>query len=258
MSLSAGSGNSVDVVRSSYFVFPHEQGEEDGAGDDDGQRVAKLKRMENEDDDEQEDEFEMDDDDDSDDDDEENDELDEDGDGEEEDDEDDDTEEEWLGAASSRRKSSGTKTGRSGSLASIRVKKPQQQRKPKGSRKNAGNPTSSTTPTAISNTLLDPNDPSRRNQVKVACVNCKKACKKCDQGRPCQRCIKLGLESSCVDAPRKSRKKNNNDGDMSTPTPAVQKLPQTASNATSSVSSSSYPASSHGHVARKKKKLTHS
>ncbi|KAI9361053.1 hypothetical protein BD770DRAFT_408872 [Pilaira anomala] len=47
----------------------------------------------------------------------------------------------------------------------------------------------------------------RRSQVKNACVNCQKACKKCDEGRPCQRCIKLGITDTCFDSPRKERKK---------------------------------------------------
>ncbi|CAO3592959.1 unnamed protein product [Absidia cylindrospora] len=46
---------------------------------------------------------------------------------------------------------------------------------------------------------------SKRRQVKNACINCQKACKKCDEGRACQRCIKLGIESTCVDSPRKER-----------------------------------------------------
>ncbi|KAI8147608.1 hypothetical protein BJV82DRAFT_710101 [Fennellomyces sp. T-0311] len=47
----------------------------------------------------------------------------------------------------------------------------------------------------------------KRKQVKNACVNCQKACKKCDDGRPCQRCIKLGLTATCTNSPRKERKK---------------------------------------------------
>ena len=47
----------------------------------------------------------------------------------------------------------------------------------------------------------------RRNQVKVACIHCKKACKKCDESRPCMRCIRLGLIHTCRNAPRKERKK---------------------------------------------------
>ncbi|PVU92996.1 hypothetical protein BB561_003501 [Smittium simulii] len=46
----------------------------------------------------------------------------------------------------------------------------------------------------------------KRAQVKVACVNCQKACKKCDESRPCQRCIKYNLADSCVDSVRKERK----------------------------------------------------
>ncbi|RUS12897.1 hypothetical protein BC938DRAFT_478309, partial [Jimgerdemannia flammicorona] len=37
--------------------------------------------------------------------------------------------------------------------------------------------------------------------------NCQKACKKCDEGRPCQRCIKYGLTDTCIDSTRKERKK---------------------------------------------------
>lgn len=47
----------------------------------------------------------------------------------------------------------------------------------------------------------------KRKQVKNACVNCQKACKKCDIGRPCQRCIKYGLTDTCVNSVRKERKK---------------------------------------------------
>ncbi|KAJ2720968.1 hypothetical protein GGI07_004281 [Coemansia sp. Benny D115] len=47
----------------------------------------------------------------------------------------------------------------------------------------------------------------KRAQVKNACVNCQRACKKCDPGRPCERCIKYGLEDSCEDSKRKPRKK---------------------------------------------------
>lgn len=47
----------------------------------------------------------------------------------------------------------------------------------------------------------------KRKQVKNACVNCQKACKKCDEGRPCTRCIKYGLTDSCQDSLRKERKR---------------------------------------------------
>ncbi|KAI9318211.1 hypothetical protein BX666DRAFT_1936062 [Dichotomocladium elegans] len=47
----------------------------------------------------------------------------------------------------------------------------------------------------------------KRKQVKNACVNCQKACKKCDDGRPCQRCIKYGLIDTCANSVRKERKK---------------------------------------------------
>ncbi|KAK4510630.1 uncharacterized protein ATC70_005061 [Mucor velutinosus] len=49
--------------------------------------------------------------------------------------------------------------------------------------------------------------PPKRNQVKNACTNCQKACKKCDDARPCPRCEKYGIADSCVNSVRKERKK---------------------------------------------------
>src|SRR5438445_13008490 len=46
----------------------------------------------------------------------------------------------------------------------------------------------------------------KRHQVKNACTNCKKACKKCDDARPCLRCVKYGTFDSCVDSQRKRRR----------------------------------------------------
>ncbi|KAF8978116.1 hypothetical protein BGZ46_006817 [Entomortierella lignicola] len=66
-----------------------------------------------------------------------------------------------------------------------------------------------TSPTLEYQQLSDPNmlQKPKRRQVKNACVNCQKACKKCDEGRPCTRCIKYGLSDTCVDSTRKVRKK---------------------------------------------------
>ncbi|CAK5279413.1 unnamed protein product [Mycena citricolor] len=48
----------------------------------------------------------------------------------------------------------------------------------------------------------------KRRQVKVACTNCQKACKKCDQARPCLRCVKYGFGAEgCMDSQRKERQK---------------------------------------------------
>ncbi|KAJ3196593.1 hypothetical protein HK101_008385 [Irineochytrium annulatum] len=44
----------------------------------------------------------------------------------------------------------------------------------------------------------------KRIQCKVACTNCKKACKKCDDYRPCSRCVRLNLPD-CVSSSRKPR-----------------------------------------------------
>lgn len=38
-------------------------------------------------------------------------------------------------------------------------------------------------------------------------VNCQKACKKCDDGRPCERCITYGITDTCRSSARKERKK---------------------------------------------------
>ncbi|KAJ3276408.1 hypothetical protein HDV01_005031 [Terramyces sp. JEL0728] len=46
---------------------------------------------------------------------------------------------------------------------------------------------------------------AKRSQVKHACVNCRKACKKCDEVRPCQRCSRYNIE--CFDTQKKERMK---------------------------------------------------
>lgn len=48
---------------------------------------------------------------------------------------------------------------------------------------------------------------NKRRQVKNACTNCQKACKKCDDARPCLRCTKYGVVEACVDSQRRERKK---------------------------------------------------
>ncbi|GAN10034.1 hypothetical protein MAM1_0314c09568 [Mucor ambiguus] len=56
--------------------------------------------------------------------------------------------------------------------------------------------------------LIRPTEaPPKRNQVKNACTNCQKACKKCDDARPCPRCEKYGIADTCVNSVRKERKK---------------------------------------------------
>ncbi|KAI8894025.1 hypothetical protein BC833DRAFT_252332 [Globomyces pollinis-pini] len=49
----------------------------------------------------------------------------------------------------------------------------------------------------------------KRMQVKSACVNCRKSCKKCSNYRPCERCVNSGKEDSCIDVGRKPRAKGN-------------------------------------------------
>ncbi|ORX35865.1 hypothetical protein BD324DRAFT_507557 [Kockovaella imperatae] len=45
----------------------------------------------------------------------------------------------------------------------------------------------------------------KRAQVRIACTHCQKACKKCSNTRPCERCVKYGLKD-CIDSVRKPRK----------------------------------------------------
>ncbi|CAE6374953.1 unnamed protein product [Rhizoctonia solani] len=47
----------------------------------------------------------------------------------------------------------------------------------------------------------------KRKQVKNACSACQRACKRCDVGRPCERCVKYGMAETCRDSQRKERKK---------------------------------------------------
>jgi len=46
----------------------------------------------------------------------------------------------------------------------------------------------------------------KRSQVKMACVNCQKSCKKCANVRPCLRCVKKGIAETCIDIKRKPRR----------------------------------------------------
>ncbi|KAI9335947.1 hypothetical protein BDR26DRAFT_865400 [Obelidium mucronatum] len=55
-------------------------------------------------------------------------------------------------------------------------------------------------------TSSDAGTKQRRPQAKNACVNCKKSCKKCENVRPCPRCIQRGIADSCRDSERKVRK----------------------------------------------------
>ncbi|KAJ9064343.1 hypothetical protein DSO57_1031743 [Entomophthora muscae] len=52
----------------------------------------------------------------------------------------------------------------------------------------------------------------KRKQVKIACASCKASCKKCDEARPCGRCVSRGLGDSCQDSERKVRVKGTRRG----------------------------------------------
>jgi len=59
-------------------------------------------------------------------------------------------------------------------------------------------------PTDCSDLPCDLNK-TKRAQCQIACVNCRQQHVVCEQKRPCSRCIKRGMESSCIDVPRKKR-----------------------------------------------------
>ncbi|KAI0228719.1 hypothetical protein L0F63_005440, partial [Massospora cicadina] len=52
----------------------------------------------------------------------------------------------------------------------------------------------------------------KRKQVKIACSSCKASCKKCDEARPCIRCVSRGLGDTCRDSERKVRVKGTRRG----------------------------------------------
>ena len=45
-----------------------------------------------------------------------------------------------------------------------------------------------------------------RGQSKNACTKCQKAKKRCDEKRPCQRCVTYGMAEECTSSGRKKRK----------------------------------------------------
>lgn len=64
-----------------------------------------------------------------------------------------------------------------------------------------------------SNSYNFPNEPkAKRKQVKIACSSCKASCKKCDEARPCTRCVTRGIGDSCQDSERKMRVKGTRRG----------------------------------------------
>ncbi|GAN02707.1 hypothetical PAS domain protein [Mucor ambiguus] len=60
------------------------------------------------------------------------------------------------------------------------------------------------TPPPVSS--MDPTVKRRRKKASRACSHCQKAHLTCDDSRPCQRCVKRGLEDTCMDGARKKAK----------------------------------------------------
>ncbi|KAI9299239.1 hypothetical protein K502DRAFT_361758 [Neoconidiobolus thromboides FSU 785] len=66
--------------------------------------------------------------------------------------------------------------------------------------------------TLSNNFTFNDNLKPKRKQVKIACSNCKASCKKCNESRPCERCVSKGIGDTCVDSIRKPRKKGTRRG----------------------------------------------
>jgi len=80
---------------------------------------------------------------------------------------------------------------------------------------------------------------AKRKKVSQACVYCRRSHMTCDDGRPCQRCIKRNIAHMCHDEPKtnkKNKKKNNKDAKA-----AQNKTTTTTAAATQSVVSTSTP-----------------
>ncbi|KAI0334105.1 hypothetical protein GY45DRAFT_148071 [Cubamyces sp. BRFM 1775] len=50
--------------------------------------------------------------------------------------------------------------------------------------------------------------PRKTRGVKAACTNCRRVSKRCDEGRPCMRCLSRGLADTCANASTKPRRRN--------------------------------------------------
>jgi hypothetical protein len=66
-------------------------------------------------------------------------------------------------------------------------------------------PNPPTIETSACSTPLHASTKKKRIHCKVACVYCKKTSQRCEDVRPCSRCVRLGIADECVDAPRKPR-----------------------------------------------------
>ncbi|CDS04158.1 hypothetical protein LRAMOSA07113 [Lichtheimia ramosa] len=73
----------------------------------------------------------------------------------------------------------------------------------------------------------------RRKKATRACSHCQKAHLTCDDSRPCQRCIKRGLESTCTDGTRKRAKYLQDDEYSKSASPAASTPSETQSLSTS-------------------------
>ncbi|KAI0800622.1 hypothetical protein C8Q74DRAFT_1364328 [Fomes fomentarius] len=72
---------------------------------------------------------------------------------------------------------------------------------------NTSQPVSPDAGTDVSGSSTPPSTLRKTRGVKIACTNCQYANKKCDEGRPCRRCVVKGLGDTCVSAERKQRRR---------------------------------------------------
>ncbi|CAO3634646.1 unnamed protein product [Cunninghamella blakesleeana] len=73
----------------------------------------------------------------------------------------------------------------------------------------------------------------KRKKVSLACVFCRRSHMTCDEGRPCQRCIKRSIGDLCHDEPRSNHgRKKSNKIKSGIPSPSASSPPSTSSNLT--------------------------
>ncbi|ORX58934.1 hypothetical protein DM01DRAFT_1209538 [Hesseltinella vesiculosa] len=76
-----------------------------------------------------------------------------------------------------------------------------------------------------------PNDHSKRKRKKVslACVYCRRSHMTCDEGRPCQRCIKRNIGNMCYDEPRGNAGRKKHHSKHNPATSAIHSSPRSVS-----------------------------
>ncbi|KAI8072286.1 hypothetical protein BC940DRAFT_292216 [Gongronella butleri] len=97
----------------------------------------------------------------------------------------------------------------------------------------------------------DPHLKRKRKKVSLACVYCRRSHMTCDEGRPCQRCIRRNIGNMCYDEPRANagRKKLGKPPNKAMTTTMSPSAPAAAQASLAAPSPSVSPPTNHHHVA---------